>query len=263
MQEALMTGYRAVLESGRTKPILIQAVDREGNHRELVAKITSKQFDKGALTRELVASKLACRFGLETPEPVLLNVPRNFRELNLPSSVEAAIEGGFFPTFATQYLPMLSAFISGKKLNERHIPVACEIFTFDSMIVNRDRSEFGSVNCLTDSNRFVLIDHETALDGRLIGSSMYVEPWKPRALRPMCDVLKHIFFDSIAGRECDFTPVAEKWRSLSHREVDQVLADVPAVWEAEERALESIRRYLHDLVDNMDGALREVEAVLQ
>lgn len=263
MQEATMTGFEQVFSSGRTKPILIRAIDRDGAHRYLVAKITGKEFDKGALTRELVASKLASYFGLETPEPVLLKVPHNFTELGLPPAVERAIEGGFFPTFATEYIASLSAFVPSRILHERNLPLAAEIFAFDALIVNRDRSEDGSVNCLTDSNRFVLIDHETALDGQLIGSSIYMEPWKVGSLGPMRNVVKHIFYDSLDGTGVSFADARAKWMALSVHEIDKMLGDVPTVWEAEDRALRAIRGYLTNLLENLDAAFDEVEGVLQ
>ncbi|MET3653976.1 HipA family kinase [Dyella japonica] len=263
MNEATMVGYIGTLESGRTKPILIEAVRADGAHVQLVAKLTGRQLDKGALTRELVAANLARRLGLETPTPYLLHLPDNYREMSLPSDVEAAIEGGYFPTFATEYLPKLIAFVPDRKLHEMHLQKAAEIFTFDALVVNRDRSEHGNVNCLTDSNRFVLIDHETALDAQLIGSSIYIEPWKPAALGPMRSIVKHIFYDSLSGEGVDFTPIRKKWMQISLADVDAILHDVPVGWRGAERGDAAIRQYLSDLLSNMSAALDTVEEFLQ
>ena len=263
MKQATMTGFLDVFTSGRTRPILIEANEADGTSRVLVAKLTGRQFDKGALTRELVASKLAMYFGLDTPVPFLLNIPPNYQELNLPADVELAIQNGFFPTFATEYIRFLPAFTPDRKLHERHVPLATEIFTFDALIVNRDRTEYGSVNCLTDSTRFVLLDHETALDDRLIGTGSYMEPWLQGSLSAMTNLLKHIFFDSISGQGCDFEPIRAKWLALDQAQVDVLLADVPAVWDDENRALQAIRTYLRRLVENLSGALDEVQEVLR
>lgn len=258
-----MVGYVDTLESGRTRPILIEAVESDGTHRQLVAKLTGRQFDKGALTRELVAANLASRLGLETPLPFLLHLPEDFKKMGLPPHVEAAIEGGYFPTFATEYLPKLVAFVPDRKLHEMHLQKAAEVFTFDALIVNRDRSEDGNVNCLTDSGRFVLIDHETALDAQLIGSSIYIEPWKAGSLAPMRDMVKHIFYDSLVGEDFDFAAIRKKWMKVSARDIGVALHDVPRGWRGAERGDVAIHKYLSDLVENMSPALDVVEEFLQ
>jgi hypothetical protein len=183
--------------------------------------------------------------------------------MDLPPSVLAAIDGGYFPTFATEYLPALVAFVPDRKLHEMHLQKAAEIFTFDALIVNRDRSEDGNVNCLTDTARFVLIDHETALDAQLIGSSIYLEPWKPKSLAPMRNTVKHIFYDSLAGEWFDFDAIRKKWLSLTLADVDTVLHDVPNGWRGVDRGDRAIRAYLSDLVANMNAALGIVEEFLQ
>lgn len=263
MKQATMVGYVETLQTGRTKPILIDAVQADGTHCQLVAKITGRQFDRGALTRELVAARLAERFGLETPEPFLLHLPPDYQRMELPGDVLAAILGGYFPTFATEYLPALAAFVPDRKLHEMHLQKAAEIFTFDALIVNRDRSEDGNVNCLTDTSRFVLIDHETALDSQLIGSSIYMEPWKAGSLNPMRDMVKHIFYDSLAGEWFDFDPIRKSWCSLTLADVNAVLHDVPTGWRGVERGDRAIQAYLSDLVTNMSAALGTVEEFLR
>ena len=129
--------------------------------------------------------------------------------------------------------PSFSQVASDLQLKPEQVGGALEIFAFDMLIQNVDRScgkHGGKSNLLTDGTRFCMIDHEKAfsfLD--LIGTSPL--PWE---LRNQAWVSDHLLFGQLrrhARSGVSFDSFLAKLSQLSDDCLGHAVNGVPPAWD--------------------------------
>lgn len=207
--------YIRSMNSGRTRPCLLECQRQSGEIIEVVAKMDggASELNETGFFAEAFSSFLARHLGLKIPEPFYVFISPEFRKscTNDESSSRFTHCSDFI--FGSKILPPQYAVLgSGHQPSPEMEQQAVEIFTFDATIVNADRRP-DNPNCLTDGCSYALIDHDLAL--RTEGLIGWVKPWEEggesdQALREHIfsnvRAKSHLTLDEFAARLTAITP---------------------------------------------------------
>jgi hypothetical protein len=116
---------------------------------EYVVKLRGAIGESGLLS-ELFASRLAGHFGLACPESAVITIDQGLVELvaNTQPSHAARIRGSVGLNFGTKVLTGATIWPVDKAIPEAMWQAAVDIFAFDALVQNPDRS-FNNPNLLT------------------------------------------------------------------------------------------------------------------
>jgi hypothetical protein len=238
--------FHHFMGSGRTSPVLCGCEDDSGNRAgDLVVKLRGG-LDRGltGLTCELIASRLATRFGLGVPEAALVTIDTDFAEL--VSSLEARsgdrvkadrIRNSVGLNFGTRQLSGVNTWPVDKSIPEAMWQAATEVFAFDALVQNPDR-RFNNPNLLTRANEIFLLDHELAFSF-LLDILAPAEPWR---LDGQHYLNEHVFYRALKSKVIDITGFADTLAALSGPALEGILNDVPPEWN--NGSLAKIERHL-------------------
>lgn len=163
---------------------------------------------------ECVAYLLAKEFDLAVPEALCVELPLAL--LEAPSYLLSD------PVHAFGSRVESGVMIASDLVKPDH-DVMIDVYHFDGLAGNQDRAEGPNPNVLVRGNQAFLIDHEFCFPG--LQRTVPPEPWEADAARAWLQ--NHIFRRNL--RRSDRLP---EWRHspLDQREIDALLASVPAVW---------------------------------
>jgi hypothetical protein len=228
MNRLVAVQYRQTLTSGHSRPCLIDAETLEGDRQEVVMKL--RESITGAergLARELVASVLASRLGLNVPSPCLVELTAEFAESIQPPDVRTRMLANLGTQFGTiQLTGSWHAVPFTRNLPDRLFETAASIFAFDALVRNDDR-HLEKANYLMRGNTVMLIDHERAFPEQgMVAGPM---PWEAGGLSFLT---KHVFFPGLKGQLPDFDPVLGAFESITPAEFAGMVAAIPDEWES-------------------------------
>lgn len=183
--------FRGVLQNGRTKPLIVECAESANGiildatarnaprRREFVVKaVGNPEVDRSLILKELLGNVLARRYGLNTPEPALIQVSDAFaRAVNpilkaqygfqITPGIAAGCEyfkGGFSA-------PPTGAMLTAEELRERAI-----LYGFDLVTQNPDRLPLRP-NCGMKGSSLIAFDFDQCFSF-LYMIAVIGEPWE-------------------------------------------------------------------------------------
>ncbi len=237
--------YRQQFTSGHSCPCLFEAETLEGARLEVVVKLRGSIIGaERGLARELVASLLASRLGLNVPPPCLVEVTPEFAASTQPQDVRERLSANLGCHFGTHHLTgAWHAVPFRRELPERIFDTAAAVFAFDALIRNDDR-HLEKANYLMRGNTIMLIDHERAFP--VAGVASGPMPWEAGGLSFLT---RHVFFPGLKGQLPDFEGVFRAFESLSRDDFAEIVSTIPDEWDSGGTALE-LEGYLMALGQN-------------
>lgn len=152
--------------SGRTSPAVIACDLPGGGEIECVVKLGGhKESTAHQPVCETVAALLAMDLGLPIAEPVLVDISVDFTHKAIPHTEPDArtrCENALGFAFATKHLPPgYSLPPAGKQPSRKLLPLLAELYAFDGLIQNADRT-VSNPNCLIKGDNLHIFDHDQA-----------------------------------------------------------------------------------------------------
>ncbi len=254
-----------IFPSGRTSPLLVEAMDDDCNRYEVVVKIfTESEGGSRARIAELFCNLLANELGMNTPAPYLLKFPDGFEQLVQDAVVSDKIKNARGYQYACHYYSGLSIVPPGLPIPSDFEIQAASIMTYDGLIQNPDRRP-EKPNLLKGDDGYHVIDHDQALgmfDGMIIGGSL--PPWAQQAaISPAYSFLKtHLFSRVLKGKDIAFKEIEEAIRTMDDSAINILLDQIPTEWwqgfdkydEMKEYFLES-KNYSQQITDLVKGSI--------
>ena len=216
-----------VLESGRTRPILLECELSDDSGTSLGTFVVKApglpEVDDYGLFSETLGYLLAQEFDVETPKPALVQLSTDFVAIVNPvlSGYGLSIRPGL--GFGSEHLGSGLVAASGNEyLNAEQLETSLRIFCYDLLIQNPDRLQTNP-NCLIKNGRFIAFDFNVAFSFLLlIGKAG--EPWE-FSKHQIAE--NHVFYRALRGKVLDFKPFINKVTELSPEILDEILAAIP------------------------------------
>lgn len=236
-------------------------VSEDGYISHFVVKLKNDlPYKEHSCAREMIGSLLAIGFGLLTPEPGLINIPKDFYEIVDNQVLRDRLKASSGYNFGSRNVE-INAF-QGIDLSPKRLQEGFEIFAFDALIQNPDR-RVGNPNLFTSPDGYVVFDHELAFPfSRPVGIiGGFPNPWELTDPRYLYFLKDHIFYRSIRNNMVNFDSFQEKLSSLTESYIDGIISKLPDEWYGKE--IEIIKEYLmlaHHNADKVKKGLQEVLA---
>lgn len=153
------TGF---IDGGGTKPVKIEAVDKDNNIGQYVVKIFKKkhEYEAFATSKEFISSFLASEFDLLTPEYFVIKIKKDYVADLYDDEELKELHFGYH--FCTKLIEGSLPFNSNAK---NHFLLGYDhanIFSFDYLMLNFDRRRI-KPNMLIKNDDIYIIDHEITL----------------------------------------------------------------------------------------------------
>ena len=250
------------VQTGRTVPCRLTCESADGAEVEVVAKL-SEGCDRKvtALVMEAIAALLAADLDLPVPEPFLVALEPEFIA-GLPDEIVAAMARRSSPlAFGSKHLPPgYTSWPVGKAIPKDALATAAEIFAFDALIVNDDRRP-ANPNCLFSGSNLAIYDHEMAFPSTegIIG---WRPPWEIGSLESYKQTRRHLFSEQLCGKAVNFDRLAGAWLAVTDERLTAYRAALPEAWNSAGQYADQALRYIGQVRDNIEVALREVTRAL-
>jgi len=249
------------VQTGRTVPCRLTCEASDGAEIEVVAKLSGGCDRKvTALAMEGIAAMLAADLDLPVPEPFLVAFEPEF-VAGLPDEVVAAIARRSNPiAFGSKHLPPgYTSWPVGKAIPKDALATAMDIFAFDVLIVNDDRRP-ENPNCLFSGSSLAIYDHEMAFftEG-IIG---WQPPWEIGSLESLRQTRRHLFSEQLSGKPVNLDRLAGAWLAVTDERLTAYRQALPEAWNSATEYADRALRYIGQVRDNIEAALREVRRVI-
>lgn len=247
-----------VLESGRTKPLIIEcecADDENYRTLQVVKAFNLPEVHEIGLYCELLGNLLARELGVETPRPALINLSEDF--VAVTNQVLRRYGLNLRPGLGVgcEYLGEgFTSPVAGILLSPDEKAQAALIYAFDKLVQNPDRRD-GNPNCAVKNGKFVAFDFNLAFTFLLLIGSQG-EPWEFSKHRTEYE---HIFLRSLRGREVGWQPFVDVVGQLTEDRIEELCGLVPIEWG---NWNEKICAHLMSVVENKDKLIFELERSL-
>jgi len=164
MQELKLNNFESIIKGGSSKPILINAFNKDGIEKPYVMKTYKSKFvsENFSIAKEILVTELAKEFDLPVPEYGLIKIDnKDLKGLYTDEEIKSLDKGYKFCTEYHEGYVIMSSLASSKFLKDYEIE---NLFAFDNLIMNVDRGGFrNKPNLLLKDEEMLLIDHEQTL----------------------------------------------------------------------------------------------------
>lgn len=216
-----------VLESGRTSPLLIECecyVGDEVFRRNFIVKAPDlPEVNDFGLYCELLGSLLAKEFGVETPEPALVELSKDFVDTVNPilRKWQLVLRPGL--GFGSAAMEPGAVAASGREhMTPEDLIQPLRIFCFDLLIQNPDRRP-KNPNCAFKDGKFIAFDFNLAFSFLMLVGKQD-EPWE---FSKHQIANSHLFYAALRGKVLDYKPFLSSIAKLSLEKIDEICALIP------------------------------------
>jgi hypothetical protein len=193
-----------------------------------------------SLSAEMICSRIARDLGLFTPTAYAVHISREFAEsvAGFPGDLMRRSIG---LNFGSEFLADYSVLEPNAPLPEALYNQAAQIFAFDVLIQNYDR-QTSNPNLLFNSERLVLIDHESAFSPVLSMQEFGLD-------RLHYEVFyQHVLFPTLSKDATDYAPLTAKLEKLTKNKISAYIDALPDEWKQDGEAHRKIADYLNWMV---------------
>jgi hypothetical protein len=166
------------MTNGRTSPVLLSCEDSHDGQQDFVVKLNGGMDSRtSGAVREVVGSSLASLLQIKCPEPALVYISEGMANVicELEPSKAPQIRGSVGWNFATRLMRNFSIWPVDRPISALQIYSAADIFAFDALIQNPDRT-FRNPNLGLEGDVIKIFDHECAFSF-LYSILPSEEPW--------------------------------------------------------------------------------------
>lgn len=238
-----------------TRPLLIDAQHTSGRRTRWVLKPLHR-LGVGDSIKELVAYRLAERFGIPIPEYGVVWVSDEC-VTSLPEPLRAGLRQTLGPNFGTRFVPGLSDVTDTLAIPSAQRSTACDIFAFDVGVDNADRRK-GNPNLLLGDDQVLAIDHQHAFSWC---SSLTTPPdeWSPDVLRRLLS--EHFLADVVFRWLTSYAEMRARGKGLNTQDALDLTSQLPAEWltQGGDHYRDRIRDFLTDLFTRWDDVVDRLE----
>lgn len=256
------TNYIKTLGTGTNKPILVHAVDKDGNRDEMVVKLLeSERMDKHANLRELVATLIAQKLDINIPAAAIISINNDFVQTLYGQNVHERVHKSMGINFGSTYLEDLQQISVYDDLKKTQTKDALKIFYFDMMIQNADRTIIGGKpNLFYKNGTLWILDHELAFTFLfpIIGRAS-TEPWIINESDKNM-VENHILYSKLKNKIRDFSSLEDILVPLTSEFWRETESDIPVEWMVED--YNKIKDHINAIIDNSPAFLKQIITLL-
>ena len=229
--------------SGHSRPARLTCRGANGQLIEVFIKFAGSVYGHySGLCSEALCSTVARQLGFLTPDPYIVNLSQEFCDA-APNEAKDLI----FRSLGLNFGTVAAGSGYGVMQTEPRLPehlrkTAAEIYAFDILMQNFDR-KMSNPNLLWNRKSIVLIDHECALTPVLQWPSFSL------ANLELDKFYDHVFYSEISPIDADFQRLISALKTMTPDFLDALFEQLPDVWR-DEKALSTLKQYLHFVVDN-------------
>lgn len=226
------------MQSGRTRPFLIECEKKDGDLIELVVKC-SKKAQEGALNLafEAIAGSLAQDLTLPVPDFFLVKLHKDFIETISCKSTRSIFDHSDIYAFGSQHLNGYRIWAKDERVPINLRRLATQIFVFDVVTINPDRRP-ENPNCLTTGSKantkLAIIDHELCFYKFI----SWLPPWESSGFDFYAHPCKHIFGKPYNKAPQDLEAFVRRWKQLGEERIKEYFSGLPGSWSIEKERLE-------------------------
>jgi len=247
--------------NSQNQPFRIRGVDmNDGTSGYFILKpMGASRMYTGAAMKELIASLIAIEVGLNVPEPVIIEIDKNFVNLADNKETREVLSNSIGLNFGSLYLKGLSTWTEAGFLIKNLFSTIQKVFIFDVFIENTDRTKV-KPNMLTDNEDIVILDHELAFS--FIDLLFYKNdtPWiltdnDKNLFR------QHLFYDFLHGKEFVSDDFIDKFKLLDKQFWERVKYLIPSPLVVDK--FDVIEKHLINRISNFDLFVKDLKRFLQ
>jgi len=260
--EALRPAER--LFEGTTAPMGIWGSDREtGERGEFVVKLQrAERMSPRSCSFELLGAWMAREVDLFAPEPVVVNLTKEFVEQTLrgKDGYKAAYQSiglNYGSVYEEGFTAVPSDLLNPDEKLSEQIKM---LYAFDLFIANTDRGH-KKPNVASDGEQLFVYDHELAY------SFIHILPFMRNKTPWIFDDTDteiyrgHHFFKTLRYSDINFTKQVEKLTGFDDKFWDKAFSHIPEQWKSE--ALADIREHLSQILENKGAFAQTLTKTLQ
>lgn len=246
------TTYMMVNSSGRNRPCIFSCVNEDSLSEDYFVKF------HGAvgplIICEFIGSLLGQALGVDIPPVAIVHIDEKMNSAIQDADARNKFQAKPGPHFGSRNIGQgFTVMNSGYSLTSDTIEQALDIFAFDMLIQNTDRSSSGAAgnpNLLFKGNQLVAIDHEMSFSFiNFLGEVSF--PWN---LRETNLPQRHIFYSQLykhaKNNTVSFDRFIQKLAGISPEYMDSVMQAIPPEW-YNERYVKKIAQHMDLLLTNM------------
>ncbi len=247
------------MTSGKTAPFLLNCSRPDGSDIDVITKYSvGCEMGVHNLVNEAIAAMLAADLCLPVPEPFAVQFDQEFIDTvyfidpQLADRLKQSVPVAFGSTQLNGYSLVVSDSINTESSRQE----AAEIFAFDSIVVNPDRS-YKNPNCLFNGKNFAIIDHELCF---LQEQTLFWEP--PWIQGSLTNMKNHVFYSALYGKHINLSRFSGAWNEISDIRLNQYRQALPPEWTIQQNKVDNILNYVAQVRDNIRLVVAEVLRVL-
>lgn len=244
--------YENSLETGGASiPIIVRVATEDSfDTDKYVVKLYKKiSYEKHGCLREMVGSKLAIYFDIETPPPAVMELTSDFCHYAVPAKEIERIKESLGYNFSSEYIQGATLYQKTSITHHKHREAAAKIFAFDLLLLNYDRSDF-KPNLFFNQDGFIVFDHEKAFPYSKPGTMLGGVPFYTESLIFRSQFKSHILYNELARKKDNLIEsFLDRLSSFTNALFDDMLHDLPQDWITED--VEQIRSFLIKTSNNV------------
>lgn len=242
------------MENSANKPILVSGVDiKTGARGEYVAKLNGSERMQviSFRSKELIAAFMAMELGLNVVEPAVIKISPKFLEITKGKEYFGTVQKSIGYNVGSKYLGKAMVPVTNPVFNVAQLANAAEIFAFDVLIQNIDRTleSGGKPNLMTDGEKLILLDHELAFSFAELLFNFNKTPWIINE-GDLTWIRKHILFKHINHQEVNYQEILNKFHIFDAHFWKQVDVLMPEEWKSD--LIEKIKEHVNSIIQKKE-----------
>lgn len=264
LSQATAVRFDRLMGNGKTRPSLMACTSVDGAEVEMIVKFAAGcEARELSLVREAIGALLAADLDLPVPEPFIVSAETDFVHTIPDASARTQALSSPRLAFGSKKLPPgFSTYPAEKSLPRALLGLAAEIFAFDQLIANPDRT-VANPNLLFNGRTFGIYDHELAFFTE--GVIGWRPPWEaagPRFPAGMPPHLRHVFQEELRGQTLDLNRLSGALEAISHQRIDDYREALPLEWMTDAAGVERIIGYIRELKEHLPMAINQLQGAL-
>lgn len=238
--------YRDRLRGGRTRPLLVAAMDENDREYQVVLKVRHPDVKKGhfegtSLACELICSTLARGAGLSVPDYACVEIPQELPAAVGDRPVREVLARNVGVNFGCVYHEGMALWNPDDRPRSPDLLEGLEeVLAFDATTINGDRKR-EKPNLLWRGENLLMIDHSLALPVHIWAD----EEVDQSPLFPEAEVRAHCVFAALQGKELEFRSFFDHWPiRMEDADLARLRSWIPESWERRAGDLDKILRFL-------------------
>lgn len=252
VSNVIATTYMDVCGTGRNRPCRFSCVNSDNISADYIVKFHGSIGPR--IICEFVGSILAKTLGFNTPGIAIVHSDLRLAGVIPDAEARENFKKKSGPHFGSLDLGIgMSVMNPGYSLRGRALEQAVDIFAFDMLIQNTDRSGGGGAgkpNILFKGDDLFLIDHELAFS--FINVLFPKEPWE---LRKEGLAERHLFYTQVKKHSTNnvvlFDRIIQSFSGIRLDDIQEALNALPSEWHDD--------RYVSKILSHFDKVLSNVD----